>query len=71
MVGLEDAREIADDYAQRTGSHWFAPDLVEHDAYWVARVGFVGSMGVVIDKADGSDGLDETKGDATEPHAGG
>lgn len=53
MVGLEDAREIADEYAKRTGSHWFEPDLMERDAYWVARVGFVGSMGVVIDKADG------------------
>ena len=53
MVGLEDARAIADDYAKRTGSHWFEPDLMERDAYWVARVGFVGSMGVVIDKADG------------------
>lgn len=53
MVGLDDARAIADEYAKRTGSHWFEADLAERDTYWVARVGFVGSSGIVIDKTDG------------------
>lgn len=54
MVGVDEARAIADEYAKRTQSHWFEPGLDERDDYFVARLGFVGSMGVVIAKANGA-----------------
>mgnify|MGYP001627989398 CR=1 FL=1 len=53
MLSLDEARAIADAYAARTGAAWFEPGFSERERYWVARVGFIGSMGIVIDKAYG------------------
>lgn len=53
MVNRDDARDIADAYAARTGSCWFDRRLEKGATYWIAYVGFIGSWGVVIDESDG------------------
>lgn len=53
MVTPEEAHRIADQYATRTGSAWFDREVEERSSYWVFRVGSIGSIGIVVDKADG------------------
>lgn len=49
---LDEARAAVTLYAEATGSMWFSESIVERDTYWFFPVGFIGSRGVIVDKAD-------------------
>lgn len=56
MLRLEDAVRLARLYAKEHGARWFRdpPErIVERPDYWFLRVGYIGSSGVIIDKASG------------------
>jgi hypothetical protein len=56
MLRLEDAIRRARLYAEERGAIWFQepPEgIVERSDYWFLPVGFVGSVGIIIDKASG------------------
>jgi hypothetical protein len=49
---IDDAREVVTEYAKARRATWFSDEIVERDAYWFFPVGFIGSVGVIVDKAD-------------------
>ncbi len=49
---LDDAREVVARYAKARRATWFSDEIVEREAYWFFHVGFIGSVGVIVDKAD-------------------
>lgn len=49
---LDEAREAVDHYARVTPSTWFSRAVVERETYWFFQVGFIGSCGVIVNKAD-------------------
>ncbi|MGK3969289.1 hypothetical protein WMF01_52945 [Sorangium sp. So ce1667] len=53
MVALEQARRIVQTYAEQHGAVWFDDTVVDRGGYWFFRVGYIGSCGVIVDKADG------------------
>ena len=53
MVTLEQARRAVQSHAEQHGAVWFDDTLVDRGGYWFFRVGYIGSCGVIVDKADG------------------
>lgn len=49
---LDEARALVARYAEASRSRWFSDIVVERETYWFFRVGFIGSCGVIVDKAD-------------------
>jgi hypothetical protein len=49
---VDDAREVVTEYAKARRATWFSDEIVERDAFWFFHVGFIGSVGVIVDKAD-------------------
>ena len=49
---LDDAREVVARYAKARRTTSFSDEIVEREAYWFFHVGFIGSVGVIVDKAD-------------------
>lgn len=54
MLTLDDAHAIVERYASDAGAAWF-PDrnVIDRQRYWFFPVGYIGSYGVVVDKASG------------------
>jgi hypothetical protein len=48
---LEAARRVVDEYAEGRAV-WFSQEIIDRGTYWFFRVGFIGSRGVIVDKAD-------------------
>lgn len=54
MIDLQEAQAIVAEYMERTGASWHGENRVEdRDGYWFFSTGFIGSIGVVVDKHDG------------------
>lgn len=53
MVTLEQAHRAVESYAEQRGAVWFDRTVIDRGAYWFFRVGYIGSCGVIVDKADG------------------
>ncbi len=53
MITLTQAQHLADTYHAQGGSTWFEREVIEKETFWCFRVGFIGSAGIIIDKADG------------------
>ncbi|WP_438027229.1 hypothetical protein [Sorangium sp. So ce233] len=53
MMTLEQAHRAVQAYAAQHGAVWFDDAVVDRGGYWFFRVGYVGSCGVIVDKADG------------------
>jgi hypothetical protein len=53
MVTLEQAHRAVQTYADQCGAGWSADAVVDRDGYWFFPVGYIGSLGVIVDKADG------------------
>jgi len=52
MLTHKQARDLVDAYAATAGAAWFRDrNVVERPGYWFFPVGFIGSIGVVVDKA--------------------
>ena len=56
MLRVEDAVMKAHQYAKASGATWFEQPpqgIVDRGDYWFLPVGFIGSAGVIVDKATG------------------
>ena len=53
MITLDEAQRIAHAYADERGAIWLNKAVIDRQTYWFFPVGYVGSCGVIIDKADG------------------
>ena len=54
MLTLDEAKAIVERYASDAGADWIpGSDILERDSYWFFPVGYIGSSGVVVDKASG------------------
>ncbi|APR86146.1 Hypothetical protein A7982_11495 [Minicystis rosea] len=53
MITREQAHRLVRAHAERKGAIWFDDVVVDRGGYWFFRVGYVGSCGVIVDKADG------------------
>jgi hypothetical protein len=49
---LDDARSAVDRYAVANRLTWFSHSIVDRETYWFFPVGYVGSCGVIVNKAD-------------------
>jgi hypothetical protein len=49
---LDEARNAVDRYASASRSTWFSHEIVERETCWFFQVGYVGSCGVIVNKAD-------------------
>jgi len=49
---LEAAHAVVDSYAKHNGACWFSSVVTDRGTYWFFRVGYIGSSGVIVDKAD-------------------
>ena len=48
------AQELVEQYAKEHGARWLSEDVVERRKYWFFPVGYIGSIGVFVDKATGA-----------------
>jgi hypothetical protein len=53
MATLEQAHRAVETYAEQHGAVWFDRTVVDRGGYWFFPVGYIGSRGVMVDKADG------------------
>lgn len=53
MVTLEQAHRAVQTYAKEHHAVWFDDTVLDRSEYWFFRVGYIGSCGVIVDKADG------------------
>ncbi|WP_437903101.1 hypothetical protein WME95_31695 [Sorangium sp. So ce327] len=53
MVTLEQAHQVVQIYAEQFGAVWSERTVIDRGGYWFFGVGYVGSCGVIVDKADG------------------
>jgi hypothetical protein len=56
MIALDQATALAEAYRRGHGATWIQPPpegVVDRPSFWFLPVGFIGSCGVAVDKADG------------------
>jgi hypothetical protein len=53
MIILDEALRAVRDYADRKRAVWFDQSVLDRGSYWFFHVGFIGSLGVIVDRADG------------------
>lgn len=54
MLTYQQARAIVDAYGPPEGARWFSDEVLDRPGYWFFHVGFIGSKGVIVDKATGT-----------------
>src|SRR5690348_15809054 len=53
VITFEDAVRRVRESAEQNAAVPFSDDVVDRGAYWFFPVGYIGSCGVIVDKADG------------------
>lgn len=53
MITLQEARTLVQPYAKQAGAIRFDNPIADRGTYWFFPVGYIGSRGVIIDKATG------------------
>lgn len=44
---------LANEYRKQTQANWLSSDIIEKPSFWFFPIGYIGSAGLIIDKADG------------------
>jgi hypothetical protein len=52
-IGLPAAQSLVEQYAARAGAIRFDGPILDRDTYWFFPVGYIGSSGVIVEKATG------------------